>query len=117
MDLEHEIRNASENRVGAERGDDILGCSDVNVESRDQVVQCVAADDMATAPEAVERAPQSLFGKTLCIFPAVGDEKASRRHDPWRTARGQCLEIGVDDRMLEIGERCGRRRRRSRLSS
>ena len=60
---------------------------------------------------------QADIRKAQRFFPVVRDEQGSRRHDarlaPWRKRR----EIGVDDRMLQVRERRGRRLFRPRLGA
>ena len=63
--------------IGAQCGDEIFRRPNTDVEGCDQIVRGIAADDMETGPEAIERAPQSVFGETQRIFPAIGDKKTS----------------------------------------
>ena len=75
MDLEHE---SAEGRYRhTQCGDTIFRRPNLDVEGCHQIVQGIAADDMAAAPEAIERAPRSVFRETQRVFPAIGDKKAS----------------------------------------
>jgi hypothetical protein len=47
----------------------------MDIEGCDQIVRGIAADDIDAAPEAIERAPQSVFGETQRILPANWRQK------------------------------------------
>ena len=57
------------------------------------------------------------IGQSQRFFPVVRHEQGARSHDARVAPLPQRREIGVDDRMLEVRERCVRRLFRSRLGA
>ena len=115
MDLEDHVGGARQNRVGAQRGDDLIDRSDMRVGGTDQIVERLAVEYVACTLQCRCRALQASFGMAARHCPVIGDKERAGGDDarcklPW-TRR----EIGIDDRMLDIGERRARCFSRTRL--
>ena len=92
--------------------------AEMDVERRDQVVAPTARRrrwPVAAARCAQARQPD--LGKPHRLLAVVGDEDRARGEDARRAPLGQRLEIGVDHRVLDIGERRLRRLGGARLGA
>ena len=105
MDLEGEVGDAHQRRIGAERGDHVRGRPDVDVVGGGDRVQRVARRRVAEGHEARHGTAQARLGEAPRLVAVLGHEDAARADDaggaPWR----QGVEIGVDDRVLDRVER------------
>ena len=83
----------------------VLGRAHMRVEGGDDVRQGVARDHVPLGGEIGHDAAQSLLREAKRLIPAVRDEQRTRGDDPRLPPFGQRLEIGIDDGMLNVGQR------------
>jgi len=108
MRLKNKIGHPLQCAVGTKRGDDVVRYPDMNVERGDHIGESLSRRRVTAGDEVVARTPQSDAGQAQRLLTIVGGEHAARRHDPRLAARRQGVEVGIDNGMLNLGERRAR---------
>ena len=105
MHLHREVRRPGEHAVRFQRGDHIVWRAEMNIHRGDHAVQRSISGRAAQPGQARAMPPQPDVGETQRFVVVVGDEHGARREDARLAARGQRLHVGVDHRVLDLGQR------------
>ena len=112
VNLHGEVGGTLQGGIALQRGDDFVGRADMHVHGGDQVAHQVARGEVAGGGQPMAHARQADLGKPHRLVVVVGDEDRARGEDARFAALGQGLEIGIEHRVLDIGQGGLRRFRR-----
>ncbi len=117
MRLNGQIGGTGQRSVGSQRGDHVVRVADMDIHRGDLVVYRHALDKHRATDRGVPcpLPRQADFSQPHRLLAVVGDEHRARGQDTRRAALRQGLQIGVDHRMLDLGQRQVGRLRRPRL--
>ena len=91
--------------VGLQRGDHLVGRAEMHVHGGDQVADQAARRQVAGGGEPMAHPGRADLGQPHRLLGVVGDEHRARGEDARLASLGQRLEIGVDHRVLDVGQR------------
>jgi len=74
MHLKHQVGDPLQRSVGTERGNDVVGRSNVGIECRDHLSDRVSGRQVTAGEKMRQCAPQSGLGETKSLLATVGSK-------------------------------------------